>query len=54
MGILNVKEKEPELKLKKEPEIAVHKGNLTVKKKEQQIICRKEAGFTILGKKYEE
>lgn len=54
MGILNVKEKEPELKLKKEPEIDVHKGNLTVKKKEQQIICRKEAGFTILGKKYEE
>ncbi len=54
MGIINVKEKEPELKLKKEPEIAVQKGNPAVKKKERQIICRKEPDSTVLGKKYEE
>ena len=54
MEIRTVKEKEPELKLKKEAEIAVHKGNPAVTKKEHQIVCSKESGSALFEKRYEE
>lgn len=54
MEIKTVKENDPELKFKKEAEITLHKGNLTVTGKEQQIACRKKSASAILGKRYEE
>lgn len=49
MEIRGVKEKEPELKLKKEAEITVHKKNSVVTGKEHPIICRKTLGTDFLG-----
>ena len=54
MEIITGKEKEPELKFKKETEIAVHQGNPAVTKKESPMICRKKSGSIISGKRYEE
>lgn len=54
MEIINVKEKEPELKIRKETETAVHKGDPAVTKKERHNVRRKVPGSFIPGKRYGE
>lgn len=49
MEIRAVKEKEPELRFKKEAEVPIHKKNSVVTEKEHPIICRKKPGTDIIG-----
>lgn len=49
MEIRSVKEKETELKLKKEAEVAIHKKNSVVTGKEHPVICRTTPGTDFLG-----